>query len=167
MGLPLRPSSHVQQPLRSVLHSRVKLGPQPEKTQSQKTQERHEKGGIQTATVRAPGRRSQGVKNRSRRWLLSPGCKLELHHQTQKPAVKPSSRPSGCLGLSPRACGFYSTSLDRIPSCPPFSWRGLAAPGLLAVFCPGFSGTAGGREGIVAAMPLRWEWKVGCRVGRS
>lgn len=64
MGLPLRPSSHVQQPLRSVLHSRVKLGPQPEKTQSQKTQERHEKGGIQTATVRAPGRRSQGVKNR-------------------------------------------------------------------------------------------------------
>lgn len=139
-----------------------------------KSRSDRKKGGIQTATGKAPGRRNQGVENGGlvdgHRPLCAPVPRIQTGASaswTQKPAAKPSSQPSGCLGLSARPVVPTAQAWMESHFSPPCSWRGLTAPGFLAVFHLGFGCTAGGREGIVAAMPLRREWKVGHRVGRS
>lgn len=93
------PSNHIKQPHRSVPHRRAEPGPQPEKRVG-KSKSDVEKGGLQTATVQASGRRDQGAKNGD------PGHGapvLRMHTgaplpQTQKPTGKRSSGPSWLPG---------------------------------------------------------------------
>ena len=170
--LPLCPSNHVLQPLRSVPHRRDELGPQPEKTESGKARVTWRKEAFRQLQSRLledeiRDQRTE-IQGAGHGLLCAPVLRIHTGApppQTQKPAAKRSSWPSSCLGLSSWTCGLYSVSLDKIPPRP--SVLLARTPGLVTVFCPGFSRTAGGREGVGAALPLRWEWKVGHSVGGS
>lgn len=117
-----------------------------------------EKGGIQTATVKAPGRRNQGVKNieamaTGRSVLRSPGYKLELvltdpeAHGQAKSAAAQLPGPQPLALCSPRHTpGQNPSPALRFPGDNGNSWAGR---GLL----PRFPLHGRGWEGAVAATP--------------
>lgn len=140
-GFPPRPLSHVQQPEVCSAQSGQAGAPARENRVGESKSD-EEKGGIQAATVRAPGRRHREWKT-SRRWPQAALCCSCPHDtnwssssQTQEPAAKPRPQPSGCLGLGPWTC----TRLDRIPAWPSIvlaRWQ-----------LPGSRCTAGGGRGL-------------------
>lgn len=144
----------------------VRLGPQPEKRVG-KSKSDVEKGGIQTATVKAPGRRNRGVKNiwsmaTGRSVLLSPGYKLELILTDPEAHGQAKSTATPLPGPQPRAlCSPQHTpGQNPIPALrvPGENWQLL---GSAAVFCPGSRCPAGGGRGLSRPRPrVRVEGRV-------